>query len=544
MDFTTRIVRHILFSDDCVRFLTNLRSRVCLRTMYSGMGSEGIAMQWILKALQVEGVLDQASAEGLFIWNSACDLSPLAQSVLLACPGGSGPSHIFTDILDRHGTKTRREPDTVHWSSPSTSSPTKRPRLRRSNAMSSTGPPRTDGSDESDCVIMSSTVLAPDSADQIVAQDNTNDHLCRALDAIYQTNTILMSPEAYNHDDTAYCCKHKARCCVRRQEDTEDTSGGGAQGASSCVGIHLLTGGLTCRDFSMFGAQSDIKGESTKPALSFCGTFRADRVDIGIIECAALWDPSLCLAGLESSHVLVACEPKPCPSRFGWPFTRLRYYGLILKKEHKLTKSWEVFSKPFEKPVTLTGHEFYVESPAAVASHLKEAMRMVGSELMPGETASYETHGLTGSQVTFLRVFREIHKDKLQDMQTKKKEMPNGMDELICDLEQNPDHRVRMSTNGSMIGSLTHGTMWSDSAKRPLTKREILSLQGWPTISSVHGDKYEIPWAAFIEETSAERWTKLSGNGMHMNVLVLNLCWALACTELASTDYPEPEEVD
>ena len=44
MDFTTRIVRHIWFSDDCVRFLTNLRSMVCLRTIYPGMGSEGIAM--------------------------------------------------------------------------------------------------------------------------------------------------------------------------------------------------------------------------------------------------------------------------------------------------------------------------------------------------------------------------------------------------------------------------------------------------------------------------------------------------------------------
>ena len=91
-----------------------------------------------------------------------------------------------------------------------------------------------------------------------------------------------------------------------------------------------------------------------------------------------------------------------------------------------------------------------------------------------------------------------------------------------------------MSVNGSIIGLLTHGTMWSDAARRPLTKREILSLQGWPTIPSEHGDKYEIPWAALIEESSAESLTKLSGNGMHMNVLVLILCWALACTELAS----------
>ena len=530
MDFTTRIVRYILQSEDRERFLANIRSRVCLRTMYSGIGSEGIAMHWILKALRTEGVLEQDAArdQELFVWHSACDRSSLAQKVLLACGASSGPSHIFRDILDRHSEKTRRELDTVRW--PSNLSPAKK---RRLSATPSPQVAPARPSEDDDCVIISSTALQPDSAVQISAQDNTSEGLSVALDAIYETNKILRTPEAYRPDDAVYCCKHKAWCCVQRSEGSEGSSS--IQAASSCrAGIHMVTGGLTCIDFSRIGAQAGYEGPSTKPALSFCGTFRADGVDIGIVECAPGWDASLCVASLEGSHTLVDREPKPCPSRFGWPFTRLRYYGLVLKNGHKLMKSWGAFSKPFEKPVSLTGHDFFVDAPAAVAQQMKEAMRRVGSELLPGETPSYETHGLTGSQATFLRNFREAHQEKVQDMRRRNKEVPKGMDMLICDLQHNPDQRLRMSVNGSIIGLLTHGTMWSDAARRPLTKREILSLQGWPTIPSEHGDKYEIPWAALIEESSAESLTKLSGNGMHMNVLVLILCWALACTELAS----------
>eukprot|EP00972_Heterocapsa_arctica_P070904 10475498-Heterocapsa_arctica.AAC.1 len=188
----------------------------------------------------------------------------------------------------------------------------------------------------------------------------------------------------------------------------------------------------------------------------------------------------------------------------------------------------------------MTGHDFFVDAPEAVVSQLKDAMRRVGSEVMPGEVVTYETHGLTGGQATFLRSFRQAHQDKLQDMKNKNKEVPCGMNQMICDLAHNPDHRMRMSMNGNIIGLLTHGTMWSDAAQRPLTKREIFSLQGWPTIPSAHSDKYKIPWAALIDDTSPENCTKLSGNGMHMNVLVLVLCWALACTELASADRFSP----
>eukprot|EP00972_Heterocapsa_arctica_P037612 5535460-Heterocapsa_arctica.AAC.1 len=77
MDYTTRIVRSILHSDDRERLLANIRSKVSMRTMYSGVGSEAIAMQWIIKALESDGVLEQD--HGLFTWHSACDLRPLAR---------------------------------------------------------------------------------------------------------------------------------------------------------------------------------------------------------------------------------------------------------------------------------------------------------------------------------------------------------------------------------------------------------------------------------------------------------------------------------
>ena len=129
MDYTTRTVRSILHSEDRERFLANIRSKVSMRTMYSGLGSEGIAMQWIIKALESEGVLEQD--QGLFTWHSACDLSPLARRFLLACPDGAGPSHVFVDILDRHNPETRQQLDHVRWAAGSS-------KKRGACAMSST----------------------------------------------------------------------------------------------------------------------------------------------------------------------------------------------------------------------------------------------------------------------------------------------------------------------------------------------------------------------------------------------------------------------
>eukprot|EP00972_Heterocapsa_arctica_P109339 16099630-Heterocapsa_arctica.AAC.1 len=123
--------------------------------------------------------------------------------------------------------------------------------------MSSTDTEAADQSDDGDfgdCVIVSSSVSAPDTAKHIVAQDNADQGLDRALDAIFETAKILKSPQAYNPDDGAYCVKHSARCCVWRQEDTSGADDSDCVIVSSSVlaptsaraGVHLITAGLTC----------------------------------------------------------------------------------------------------------------------------------------------------------------------------------------------------------------------------------------------------------------------------------------------------------
>lgn len=60
INFAEHIVAMVVKSEDGAQFLANVRRRILLRTAYSGLGSEGIAM----------------------LWNSCADLSSLAQKIL------------------------------------------------------------------------------------------------------------------------------------------------------------------------------------------------------------------------------------------------------------------------------------------------------------------------------------------------------------------------------------------------------------------------------------------------------------------------------
>ena len=88
-----------------------------------------------------------------------------------------------------------------------------------------------------------------------------------------------------------------------------------------------------------------------------------------------------------------------------------------------------------------------------------------------------------------------------------------------------------MSTTGCAPSLLTHGLYWSDKVRRPVTKREIVSLQGFPSIASAHGSLFPVPWQSLIDELPPENCIQLMGNGMHMHVLVLVWVWILACVD-------------
>lgn len=488
MAFVRAIVNYVLLSSDSGRFVRNLTNRVQLDTKYSGLGSERIGLNWIGQAVAEELVSDRLPPDWLE-WYSCTDHGKASQKVLKATARSSemaGPKHVFKDILDRHSDVVRKDLDSVEW--PSGPSPPEK-KLRKVDS---------DGSTSGDV-----------------------DSFGKALDAIFKTSEILRSAGAYKDTDTAECLCH-------------DDAGRVVPESRRNFGLRMVSGGMTCVDFAAIGHKAGFAGKSTKPALCFMDTFVHDEIDVGILECAPGWKSDLFESRLMDSHVMHECEPKPCPSQFGWPFPRQRFWSVVLSKRFTLVKDWETFSTPFHCSPSLDGHAFFADTPAAVETLLTEKAKSHGSAVLAGEVLNFEEHALSGSQTTYLKTFREAHAKHLCTMREKAKDIPPGMHHLICDLDHNPDGALRMSTTGNMIGILIHGTVWSDKVRRPMTKCEVLSVQGFPRIPSVHGKAFPIPWAGMLlGAISHDQASQLAGNGMHMHIVVLVLCWVLACTELA-----------
>ena len=105
-------------------------------------------------------------------------------------------------------------------------------------------------------------------------------------------------------------------------------------------------------------------------------------------------------------------------------------------------------------------------------------------------------------------------------------------DALLCDLDHDPDKRPRWGISGRMFSLLRHGEHWSCAHKRCLLKEEIVSLQGIPMLPE-HGTMYRPPWEQFMDRCDSRMACRLAGNGMHMHVVVLIECWALACVDFA-----------
>ena len=109
--------------------------------------------------------------------------------------------------------------------------------------------------------------------------------------------------------------------------------------------------------------------------------------------------------------------------------------------------------QPFLQPPTVSGHAFFCDTPDHVLQELRTAVGKQGSSINPGEKLSFERHALSPSQESHLRVFREAHAQRIQDLKKKHKPIPVGAEHLLADLDHNPDGRKRFPTTVKWLGS-------------------------------------------------------------------------------------------
>ena len=187
----------------------------------------------------------------------------------------------------------------------------------------------------------------------------------------------------------------------------------------------------------------------------------------------------------------------------------------------------------------MNGHAFFCDEPENIDEELRTAAARIDSSVLDGETLNFEDHTLIASEQRRLATYRGIHQKKLDNLRAAGKPVPNGFEHILADLHHNPEKRMRMSSTGRVVGMLNHGCIWSERFRRSMTKREVLSLQGWPTIPRAHGSAFSFPWSHMLDEMTTSQVYSLTGNGMHLNVLMLVLAWGLACTEPAVDVEPE-----
>eukprot|EP00959_Pyramimonas_sp_CCMP1952_P109686 2294371-Pyramimonas_sp.AAC.1 len=177
----------------------------------------------------------------------------------------------------------------------------------------------------------------------------------------------------------------------------------------------------------------------------------------------------------------------------------------------------------------MTGHDFFLAKESDIQEELEQLAREKCAAILPGEGLNF-AHCLTASQSLHLRIAREVH----QKSCAKKRDRGEEPGDLLCDLEHHPDKRCRVSTTGSMMSQLRHGTIWSDAAERALVGSEILAMQGFPTNEVDDSHPCPLPWSPRELGLSSHALYKLMGNGMHMHILVAMWCWVLSCMEVQS----------
>ena len=332
--------------------------------------------------------------------------------------------------------------------------------------------------------------------------------LHQTLDAISDTTQLLEKEGAYGQ--TAWCELHKSNCVVAPQR-------GGA-------GMLLVGAGMTCTDHSPIGMQEGLAGASTLPCMSFIRSLQEDMPDAAILECAASWDSMMAATTCRKTHTLHTCSPAPCPSQFGWPVARVRFWGIALSNSWRMTMTWKDFSACFRRTCTMDGHAFFAAPDVIVEAELLKEARKQAVHVAPSEKPNFADHALSAGHTRRLKSARDLSESK------------GWAGPLLSDLDHNPLKKARVSTTGKMMTQLTHGTIWSDAAQRPLVRQECLSLQGFQTLPSVHGDSCPLPWAECMDSLSPGQVHQLSGNGMHMHVLVLVLCLLLGCAEPMPAD--------
>ncbi|CAE7578483.1 unnamed protein product [Symbiodinium sp. CCMP2592] len=265
--------------------------------------------------------------------------------------------------------------------------------------------------------------------------------------------------------------------------------------ASSFLRVNLA--GTTCTGWSSAGKGLHFADPSERPHAIWLAerVARAEQgvEDMVISECTPRYPVKEKLADLEKTHEIIFLHISPM--QLGWPVRQSRVFTCSLNRE---SMAWvgpdqsavaDHFLQLFGREIQATADVFLAATDAEVFDFLRERASKRGLQLpedmswqdvsmqhvyAPGQLVRLENYEKARQEV-----LSEKHSDGADDAAVAGDSGPSrDCGAWYADLEQNPGHGA--STPGPILPSaLTHGTLHSWSANRPMLPMEQYVAHGW-----------------------------------------------------------------
>ena len=302
----------------------------------------------------------------------------------------------------------------------------------------------------------------------------------------------------------AWCYQHKRQCvCWSARERVPQEK------------LCLAIAGSPCTDWSRYGLGKKFTGRTAKVFFSWVKQRRALQEDIVVHENVLNFPSSTLARQLGESHVLF--PSLQCPSFYGQPTTGVRSHVIAVRKHsgHLAEPLNNASYRLFHKSVQLTADVYFTYSREEVKATIGgEALEQ--EDMRAGDFARLQVHA--------------------------SKAIRRGRRDLVTAGYVNV---TQSSARASLSTSMPRPTasaskLFSTAVGRCLAPVEHMLVQLVPVRDGLCA--HSLPWKHLIERgnpeaLSARHIVRLAGNTMNVQVVGIQICWALG---LFQTHNPHP----
>ena len=281
------------------------------------------------------------------------------------------------------------------------------------------------------------------------------------------------SPPAYSADLKAFCYRHGHDCGIWADMDTRAGSAQASHadddGDEVYQPLKVNVTGFHCTDWSVrrTGCLPGMGGKTAPSFWKWLCEIKTSAPDITFWECSPFFQEDIIENELGSRYLQATTVVGP--HLLGWPVSRLRKFGVLLRKDRLLfLGSDDDFHRVFQRSCALTGDCFFAASPEYVLEMMLQRAKARGHHIS-------KSPGMLPKDIKLQTMLTPATYDRLAEYESKFAGKCGPCGELLFDLDQNPGY----SGCGPLVPSMpTHSSVYSSKHRRLLLGRELLFCMG------------------------------------------------------------------